>query len=329
MSTEPTTSSNDAVLRTDLPFRVVRRGKVRDVYDVGGGRVLLVATDRISAFDVVMDQGVPGKGAVLTLLSAWWLTRLADLSPHHMLSVDPDEIASEVPELDGHRAQWARRAMLCVRTEPFPIECVVRGYLAGSAWKEYRSGGTLAGEALPAGLVESAELPEPLFSPATKAEEGHDENIPFSAAEAMLGGDVAAELRARSLSIYGAGRTAAEDAGILIADTKLEFGRGADGEILLIDEVLTPDSSRFWPAESYQAGGAQPSLDKQPVRDWLEARVQEGVWDRQPPPPALPDEVVEATSARYRDVFHRLTGFAPEEFPTSDPGAAPPGEGAG
>jgi len=310
----------DPMRESALPFPVVTRGKVREVYDVGGGRLLIVATDRISAFDVVLPQPIPGKGEVLTLLTAWWLRRLETVTPHHMISVDPDVIVREVPELAPHRARWARRGMLVRRTRPIPIECVVRGYLSGSAWAEYRQSGTLAGEPLPGGLVESARLEPPIFSPATKAVDGHDENITFDAVRTVLGAGLAEELRTRSLAIYERGREIAAEAGIIIADTKFEFGKLDDGTILLIDEVLTPDSSRFWPQETYVVGIPQPSLDKQPVRDYLESLVERGLWDKQQPPPSLPEEVVEATAARYREIFRRLTGYSPDEFPVESPG---------
>ena len=314
-----------SVKTTRLPFPLVARGKVRDVYDVGGDRLLMVATDRISAFDVVLDQPIPHKGEVLTLITAWWLARLEDITPHHLISVDPEVIEREVPELAESREEWARRAMLVRRTTPFPIECVVRGYISGSAWAEYRRSGTLAGEPLPPGLVESERLEPPIFSPATKAVEGHDENITFEGVRERVGERAAELLRERSFAIYERGREIAAEAGIIIADTKFEFGRLPDGTVLLIDEVLTPDSSRFWPKESYAPGRGQPSLDKQPVRDFLERLVERGEWDKQPPPPELPPKVVEATSLRYRDVFHRLTGYTLEAFPVHDPAQPPPG----
>ena len=290
------------------------RGKVRDVYDLGDA-LLMVATDRVSAFDVVMPEPVPRKGEVLTLISAWWFARTADLVPNHFISVDPDAIAARYPALAASRAEWARRSMLVRKLRPFPVECVVRGYLSGSAWKEYRERGTLAGEPLPEGLVESARLDPPVFSPATKAETGHDENIPFGRMEEMVGAEAAAELRSKSLMLYGRGRELAERAGIIIADTKFEFGRDGDGAIRVMDEMLTPDSSRFWPAESYAPGRGQPSLDKQPLRDWLEALVARGEWDRAYPAPHLPPEVVDAISGRYQDALRRLTGMTLDEFP--------------
>lgn len=284
------------------------------MYDLGDA-LLMVATDRVSAFDVVMPEPVPRKGEVLTLISAWWFGRTADLVPNHLLSVDPGEIAARYPALAPHREAWARRSMLVRKLEPFPVECVVRGYLSGSAWKEYRETGTLAGEPLPGGLVESARLDPPVFSPATKAETGHDENIPFGRMREIVGAEVAEALRGHSLALYERGRDVAAHAEIIIADTKFEFGRDGDGTIRVMDEVLTPDSSRFWPAESYAAGRGQPSLDKQPLRDWLETLVGRGEWNKAYPAPHLPEEVVEATSRRYQDAFRRLTGMTLDEFP--------------
>jgi phosphoribosylaminoimidazole-succinocarboxamide synthase len=310
------------VVSTALPFPLRVRGKVRDVYDLGDA-LLMVATDRVSAFDVVMPTPIPRKGEVLTLISAWWFARTADLVPNHLLSVDPAEIERRYPALAPHRASWARRAMLVRKLRPVPVECVVRGYLSGSAWKEYRTSGTLAGEPLPAGLLESSRLEPPVFSPATKAETGHDENIPFTRMEEIVGAETAARLRDASLAVYQAGRTMLEARGIILADTKFEFGTDADGTLRLMDEVLTPDSSRFWPAERYAPGRGQPSLDKQPLRDWLEGLCARGDWDKAPPGPALPDAVVEETSRRYQDAFRRVTGMALDDFPLADPGAAP------
>jgi phosphoribosylaminoimidazole-succinocarboxamide synthase len=291
-----------------LPLRHLRRGKVREVYIVDDERLLLVATDRVSAFDVVMAEPIPFKGAVLTQMTAWWLRRLERDVRHHMLSSDVDEIIEAVPSLREHRSALAGRAMLCRRTEVFPIECVIRGYLSGSAWKEYRTSGTLAGESLPADLRESERLDPPLFSPATKAESGHDENITITTVVQALGPEVAAELERLSRLVYGRGRAIAAERGIIIADTKFEFGRDSAGAITLIDEVLTPDSSRFWPAEHYRPGRSQPSFDKQPLRDYLDGERQAGRWNGDAPPPALPPAVVSATSARYLDAFRRITG---------------------
>ena len=301
----------EALRTTDLPLPVVRRGKVRDVYAVGEDRVLLVATDRVSAFDVVMAEAIPHKGAVLTQLTAWWLQQLEGRVAHHLLSADADAIVGEIPALDAHRRTLGGRAMLCVRTDVFPVECVVRGYLSGSAWKEYRERGTLAGEPLPPGLVESDRFDPPRFSPATKAEEGHDENITPARVAELLGTPVATELEGLARLVYEAGRDVAAERGIIIADTKFEFG-SRDGRVLLIDEVLTPDSSRFWPADGYAPGRGQPSFDKQPLRDWLDAERRAGRWNGEAPPPSLPPEVVQATSLRYLDAFRRLTGTALE-----------------
>lgn len=309
------------VAATDLPFPLRVRGKVRDVYDLGDA-LLMVATDRVSAFDVVLPNPVPRKGEVLTLISAWWFARTASLVPNHVISVDPDVIAERYPELAPHRAVWARRSTLVRKLAPFPVECVVRGYLSGSAWKEYRERGTLAGEPLPTGLRESDPLPAPLFSPATKAETGHDENITFARMAEIVGAETAERLRALSLSLYQAGRETAARAGIMIADTKFEFGTDTDGTIRVMDEILTPDSSRFWPADLYQPGRGQPSLDKQPLRDWLEGETAAGRWNKTAPGPQLPAEVVAETSRRYQDAFRRLTGLTLDEFPLNDPGAA-------
>ncbi|NNM33127.1 MAG: phosphoribosylaminoimidazolesuccinocarboxamide synthase [Gemmatimonadetes bacterium] len=285
----------DTVSTTSLPLELVYRGKVRDVYRADEEHLLLVASDRVSAFDVVMAEPIPRKGEVLTQISAWWLsTHFADLD-HHLVSVDPDEIAERLPALRTCRPDWAGRASLVRRTEPVLVECVVRGYLSGSAWKEYRSHGTLAGEALQPGLEESQILSSPIFSPATKAQEGHDENITFDQVVETEGQVRAHWLRETSLRIYERGRQVAADAGIILADTKFEFGVASDGRLTLIDEILTPDSSRFWPQERYQVGRGQPSLDKQPIRDWLDGLP---AWNKQPPPPTLPPHVIEAASAR-------------------------------
>ena len=294
-----------------LPLPLLRRGKVREVYAVGDDRVLVVASDRVSAFDVVMAEPVPHKGAVLTQLTAWWLGRLerelAGEVEHHMLSADADEIVAQVPALAPHGETLRGRAMLCVRADVFPVECVVRGYLSGSAWQEYRARGTLAGEPLPPGLEESAAFDPPRFSPATKAESGHDENITPAVVAERLGADAAATLESLSRRVYAFGRDHARARGIIVADTKFEFGR-RDGRVLLVDEVLTPDSSRFWPADRYAPGGPQPSFDKQPLRDWLVAERAAGRWNGEAPGPTLPPEVVSATSGRYLEAFRRITG---------------------
>ncbi len=305
-------SERTALRETDLPLRLRGQGKVRDVYEVDDETLLLVASDRVSAFDVVLDRAVPAKGEVLTLLTAWWLEQLDGRIPHHLLAVRPEEILERAPALEGYETTWARRSMLVRRTDPLPVECVVRGYLSGSAWQEYRRSGTLAGEPLAGQLLESALLDPPVFSPATKAEEGHDENIPFDEVIRRLGRDTAEELRERSLEIYDFGARTARERGILLADTKFEFGRDPEGRILLIDEVMTPDSSRFWPEEAYAEGRGQPSLDKQPIRDWLAEREE---WDRTPPAPPLPDRVVGETTERYREIFRRLTGADVDEWP--------------
>jgi phosphoribosylaminoimidazole-succinocarboxamide synthase len=299
-----------------LPLTPFRRGKVRDVYEVDADRLLIVATDRVSAFDVVMGETIPSKGAVLTQITAWWLRRLEDKVEHHMLSANTSEILREVPQLRDYEQELQGRAMLCRRTTVFPIECVVRGYLSGSAWKEYRERGTLAGEALPKGLRESDRLDPPIFSPATKADEGHDENITIDQMRSLIGVPAASELQRLSRDVYEAGRAIAATRGIIIADTKFEFGRakstGDEGveKVILVDEVLTPDSSRFWPTDSYEPGHGQPSFDKQPLRDYLDAEKRAGRWAGNFPPPRLPKEVIDATSERYLDIYRRLTGHS-------------------
>jgi phosphoribosylaminoimidazole-succinocarboxamide synthase len=296
------------MLASDLPLPRIGRGKVRDIYAVGDDRVLLVTTDRISAFDVVMAETIPMKGAVLTQISAWWFRQLEGIVPHHMISADTDGIIQEVPALQGHRDSLVGRAMLCKRTTVFPIECVIRGYLSGSAWKEYAQSGTLAGEKLPTGLVESIKLEPAIFSPATKAESGHDENITVSRMREVVGADAAAKLESMTRAIYAKGEAVARQRGIIIADTKFEFGRDANGDILLIDEAMTPDSSRFWAVDAYKPGQPQPSFDKQPLRDYLDVERRAGRWNGEAPPPPLPREVIDATSKRYLDAYRRLTG---------------------
>ena len=295
-----------------LPLTPFRRGKVRDVYVVDDERLLLVATDRVSAFDVVMAETIPQKGAVLTQITPWWLRQLESRVDHHMLSADISEIVREVPQLRDHERELAGRAMLCRRATVFPIECVVRGYLSGSAWKEYRQKGTLAGEPLRKGLRESDRLDPPLFSPATKADEGHDENITIERMRSAIGEEWAGELERLSREVYEAGRAIAAERGIIIADTKFEFGRvrgkKGDEKVILVDEVLTPDSSRFWPADVYEPGHGQPSFDKQPLRDYLDSEKRAGRWDGNYPPPRLPKEVIDATRERYLDIYRRLTG---------------------
>jgi len=318
-------TATEALRRTDLPLPLIRRGKVRDVYAVGDDLVLLVATDRVSAFDVVMDEPIPFKGAVLTQITAWWLRQLGERFgeslPHHLRSADVDAIIAEVPVLAPYRGQLGGRAMLCVLTEVVPIECVVRGYLAGSAWKEYAAHGTLAGERLAPGLRESERFDPPVFSPATKAETGHDENISVREVIARVGEARALELERMARDIYAFGRDLAAPRGIIVADTKFEFGV-RDGRLLLIDEVLTPDSSRFWPADQYAPGRSQPSFDKQPLRDWLEVERQAGRWNGDAPGPTLPESVVAATSARYLEAFERLTGCALAEVLSTNPAPA-------
>ena len=287
------------VMQTDLPGRF-RRGKVRDTYDLGD-RLLLVATDRISAFDVVMRQGIPDKGAVLTQLSAFWFEKVDAVVPTHFIRLADGSDADALPF--ALASELVGRAMIVHKAQRLDVECIVRGYLAGSAWQEYQRSGTVCGIRLPAGLKESQQLPDPIFTPSTKAEHGHDENITYAQLEELVGRDAANVLRLRSLAVYRFAWQYAVERGIIIADTKFEFGY-RDGELILIDEALTPDSSRFWPLDRYRAGGPQPSFDKQPLRDWLEASG----WNKEPPPPDLPDEVVAATAERYREAYRRLTG---------------------
>ncbi len=293
----------NTMLASDLPLPRIGRGKVRDIYAVGEDRVLLVTTDRISAFDVVMAETIPMKGAVLTQVSAWWFGQLEGVVPHHMISADADAIIGEVPALRDHRTDLAGRAMLCRRTKVFPIECVIRGYLSGSAWKEYAARGTLAGEKLASGLTESAKLEPAIFSPATKAETGHDENIPISRMREIVGDDVTDTLESMTRAVYTSGERLSRDHGIIIADTKFEFGVDKAGNLLLIDEALTPDSSRFWPMASYRPGISPPSFDKQFVRDYLESLH----WNKKPPAPHLPPDVLARTSGNYREALKLLT----------------------
>lgn len=296
------------LLASNLPLPKIGRGKVRDIYAVGDDRVLLLTTDRISAFDVVMNETIPMKGAVLTQISAYWFNALEGVVHHHMISADTDAIIAEVPELAPHRQEILGRAMLCKRTNVFPIECVIRGYLSGSAWKEYAASGTLAGEQLPAGLVESQKLEPAIFSPATKAETGHDENITIARMREVVGDETDYTLESMTRAVYTLGETLAREQGIIIADTKFEFGRDKDGHIILIDEVMTPDSSRFWAVDAYKPGQPQPSFDKQPLRDYLDAERKAGRWNGEAPPPPLPQSVVDATSQRYLEAFRRVTG---------------------
>jgi len=288
------------VTETHLPgLRLRARGKVRDIYDLGG-QLLIVATDRLSAFDVVNPVGIPEKGRVLTALSVFWFRQVGGLAKTHFLTDQVDQMGHG---LARHRDLLQGRAMLVLKTEPILVECVVRGYLAGSGWREYREAGRICGIPLPPGLVEADALPEPVFTPAAKAQTGHDENISFDEAARRIGADLAAALRDHSIAVYEKASAYARERGILIADTKFEWGL-RDGELILIDEVLTPDSSRFWPLDGYKPGGSQPSFDKQPVRDWLEASG----WDKTPPAPPLPEDVVRQTSERYLEALRRLTG---------------------
>lgn len=272
-------------------MKLVHSGKVRDLY-ADGDDIILVASDRVSVYDVVLPTPIPDKGKVLTQLSLWWFGQLADISPNHVLS------ATDVPP------EWAGRAMRCQRLEMLPVECIARGYLAGLGLTAYRESGAISGVALPGGLTEGARLPEPVFTPTTKAAVGHDEPLTYAEVAGLVGSETAAELRRITLDVYRRGADLAAERGVIIADTKLEFGRSADGSVVLADEVLTPDSSRFWPAGEWQPGKPQHSLDKQFLRDWS-ATLD---WDRTAPGPAIPDDVVEATRARYVDVYERLTG---------------------
>jgi phosphoribosylaminoimidazole-succinocarboxamide synthase len=293
-------SISEPILQLDLPgIKKLRSGKVREVFDLGD-RLLLVATDRLSAFDVIMPNGIPRKGEVLTQISHFWFAQTESFQPNHLISRAGDPLPELLQPFAG---RLARRSMIVRKTRPLAIECVVRGYLAGSSWKEYQQSQTVCGIRLPAGLKESSELPEPIFTPATKAETGHDENIPFEQAAKIVGADIAEETRAASLRIYSFARDYARKRGIIIADTKFEFGR-FNGTLLLIDEMLTPDSSRFWPADQYAPGKSQPSFDKQFVRDYLETLD----WNKTPPGPVLPPEVVAKTSAKYLEAYERLTG---------------------
>ena len=292
--------NNEPLLQLDLPgVPKIKSGKVREVFDLGD-RLLFVATDRISAFDCVMPNGIPRKGEVLTQLSHFWFGQTESLVPNHLLAKADEPLP---PPLQPFAAQLAGRSMIVKKATPLTIECVVRGYLAGSGWKEYQRSQTVCGIPLPAGLQESSELPAPIFTPATKAETGHDENIPFETAAQLVGANIAERARDLSLRIYNFARDYARQRGIIIADTKFEFGL-FNGELLLIDEVLTPDSSRFWPADKFQPGQAQPSFDKQFVRDYLETLA----WDKSPPAPSLPPLIVSRTQAKYLEAYERLTG---------------------
>jgi len=293
--------SNQSLLKSEISGFPCRSGKVRDVYDLGD-RLAIVATDRISAFDWVMPNGIPGKGRVLTELSTFWFNWLK--TPNHLISTN----LSDLPAAFQDEALKGR-TMLVRKTDVVPVECVARGYLAGSGWKEYRESGTVCGISLPAGLVEASRLPEPIFTPATKAEQGlHDENITFEVMVKQVGIETSRELRDHTLDVYQSASAYAESRGIILADTKLEWGRLTSGELILIDEVLTPDSSRFWPKDTYRPGSSPPSFDKQFVRDWLETTG----WDKKSPPPTLPADVVEKTGAKYREALQRLTELKTE-----------------
>jgi len=290
--------SKTAFLQSSIPGLAGRGGKVRDLYDLGD-RLLMVASDRVSAYDVIMANGIPDKGRVLTQISLFWFDLLKTITPHHVVSANLSDLPQSMqsPELDG-------RFLLCVKAKVVPIECVVRGYLAGSGWKEYQSNGSVTGIRLPAGLQQCSRLPEPIFTPSTKAETGHDENIDFATTCKIVGKDIATQLRERSLALYTKAAAYAASRGILLADTKFEWGHDAKGDLILIDEVFTPDSSRFWPADSYQPGRDQPSFDKQFVRDYLDKIG----FKRTPPGPVLPDEIVARTRQKYIEAFTRLTG---------------------
>ena len=299
-----------ALLRTDLDLLNKRTGKVRDLYDVtlasGEQALLIIATDRISAFDVVMQNGLPGKGIVLTQISKFWFEHFADTVPHHLISTD----VADVPGLsDAQGESLAGRIMLCRKTEVVPIECIARGYITGSGWKDYQRSGEVCGITLPEGLKNSDRLAEPLFTPSTKAVDGHDENISFAQGAEEVGEELMHWLGDKTLALYSSARDYAASRGIILADTKFEFGQlNGTGEPILIDEIFTPDSSRFWPANDWQPGREQASFDKQIVRNYLETVVASGEWDKTSPGPALPDEVIERSIARYLEAYHLLTG---------------------
>lgn len=293
---------SQAVFQTDFPgLTLLHRGKVRELYDLGES-LLMVASDRISAYDVVMDEPIPGKGEILTAMSLFWFELLGEILPHHLISADP----AAYPEVCApYREQLRGRSMLVKKTRPLPVECIVRGYLSGSFWEAYRRNPTVCGFALPSGLKESDRLPEPLFTPSTKAALGtHDENISLARMEELLGAELTGRVRQVCLELYGRAAEYARRRGIIIADTKFELGQTAAGELILIDEVLTPDSSRFWPLDQYRPGGSQPSFDKQFLRDYLSGLD----WPKSPPPPPLPAAIIEKTAARYREALQRLTG---------------------
>ena len=294
--------TDNTILSLDLPdIKKRASGKVREIFDVDADKLLIVATDRISAFDVIMPNGIPHKGRVLTQISSFWFDKTKHIIANHIIATDaekfPPSLLSHLPSLQG-------RSMLCRKTQPLAIECVVRGYLAGSGWKEYKQSGTVCGIKLPAGLVESSELPEPIFTPATKAVTGHDENISFEEAVKIVGKDIAEKARAASIAIYKWARDYARQRGVIIADTKFEFGQLPSGDLIIIDEMLTPDSSRFWPADQYKAGRSQASFDKQFLRDYLETLD----WNKTPPGPQLPADIIAKTSEKYLDAYKRITG---------------------
>ncbi len=288
-----------------MDLKHVHSGKVRDLYEVGDDRLLMVASDRISAFDVVMAETIPDKGRVLTAMSDFWFQKLDGIVESHLITCDPDEMGIDIdPEFRG-------RSMLCHKAEMLPIECIVRGYITDSAWKEYKRAGTMHGTELPADLLESQQLPEPVFTPSTKATDGHDENISFEAAADLIGHELATEVARVSIELYSRGAEIAAERGIIIADTKFELGM-VNGALVVADEVLTPDSSRFWPAESWKPGATPPSYDKQPLRDHLDGLD----WDKQPPAPVLPDEVVTQTRERYVKAYEQLTGMSLADWPS-------------
>lgn len=298
---QPRGSTMKVTTKTDIKeFPLLNRGKVRDIYDIDDATLLIVTTDRMSAFDVIMSQPVPYKGVILNQITLFWMKKFAHLVKNHLIESDVDKFPAA---LAPYRDELEGRSVLVKKARPLPVECIVRGYITGSGWKDYKATGSVCGYRLPEGLLESARLEQPLFTPSTKAELGeHDENISPARAAEMLGADVAAQVESLALTIFKEARAWAETRGIIIADTKFEFGM-VDGELTLIDEVLTPDSSRFWPAEGYAPGKSQPSFDKQYLRDWLSAQP----WDKTPPPPALPKEIVEATQKKYLDAYRILT----------------------
>jgi phosphoribosylaminoimidazole-succinocarboxamide synthase len=296
----------NVILKTEIPgAKLFNRGKVRDIYDFDD-KLLIVASDRISAFDVVMNEGIPGKGIVLTQISKFWFEQTAEITPNHFIT---DQVPEFPKPFNEYEKVLKGRSMLVTKSIPLPVECIVRGYLAGSGWKEYRNEGTLHKQSLPSGLQESSKLPEPLFTPSTKAEEGHDLNITYNDMVELVGEKSSPQVKETSIKIYKRGLEIADQKSIIIADTKFEFGHSGD-QIILIDEVLTPDSSRFWPKQLYSPGKSQPSLDKQYVRDFLETLD----WDKTPPPPTLPEEVVYNTSKKYQEILEILTGKTLQEF---------------